>query len=172
MKLTRRRLIKFTVEGIRTKLDRIYLESLETSAQSASASRVSPSEVSALQEELESLYAEILPVAQMAAEQQFLEPALKSRVARNGQVLARSAQATNYVSTNSEYFLPIPTKSPDPRLPRLPYRPRPGPLGPPTSLPGLPTRRQRRHRDRHHRTRHPSLHRRGIPHPPPQPPAT
>ncbi|KAK3902907.1 hypothetical protein C8A05DRAFT_15101 [Staphylotrichum tortipilum] len=99
------RLIKFTVEGIRTKLDRIYLESLEASAQSVSASRVSPSEVSSLQEELESLYAEILPVAQMSVEQQFLEPALKSRVARNGQVLARSAQATNYIHDCLDYLI-------------------------------------------------------------------
>jgi hypothetical protein len=50
-----------------------------------------------LQEELESLYAEILPVAQMSTEQQFLEPALKSLAAKTRQGLARSAQATNYV---------------------------------------------------------------------------
>ncbi len=113
-KLTSGRLIKFTVEGIRTKLDRIYLESLETSAQSTTTSRVSPSEVSSLQEELESLYAEILPVAQMSTEQQFLEPALKGRMARNGQVLARSAQATNYVSNATKQPPLTPSNIPDP----------------------------------------------------------
>lgn len=97
------RLIKFTVEGIRTKLDRIYLESLEISAQSPTADRVSPDEVSALQVELESLYSEILPVAQMSAEQQFLEPALKSLAAKNGHGLVKSAQATSYVSCRDRY---------------------------------------------------------------------
>lgn len=92
------RLIKFTVEGIRTKLDRIYLESLEASTQSSAINRVPPDEVSTLQEELESLYAEILPVAQMSTEQQFLEPALKALAAKNGHSLVRSAQATGYVS--------------------------------------------------------------------------
>lgn len=93
----RGRLIKFTVEGIRTRLDRIYLESLELAAQSGATSRVTPDEVSSLQEELESLYAEILPVAQMSTEQEFLEPALKALAAKNGQGLVKSAQATSYV---------------------------------------------------------------------------
>lgn len=92
------RLIKYTVEGIRTKLDRIFLDSLELSAQSGAAARVPAGEVSALQEELESLYTEILPVAQMTTEQQFLEPAVKGIAAKNGLGLARSAQATSYVS--------------------------------------------------------------------------
>lgn len=93
----RSRLIKFTVEVIRTRLDRVYLEALESRAKTPSV-RVSADEVSALQEELESLYAEILPVAQMTTEQQFLEPALKSFAAKNNRELARSAQATSYVS--------------------------------------------------------------------------
>lgn len=54
--------------------------------------------MSALQEELESLYAEILPVAQMSVEEQFLGPALKSLSARNGKSLVRSTHAVNYVS--------------------------------------------------------------------------
>ncbi|KAL2259425.1 hypothetical protein VTK26DRAFT_6909 [Humicola hyalothermophila] len=99
------RLIKFTVECVRTKLDRIYLESLEVSAQSVTTDRVSPDEVSALQEELESLYAEILPVAQMSAEQQFLEPALKSLGAKNGRSLAKSAQATSYIHDCLDYLI-------------------------------------------------------------------
>ncbi|AEO55642.1 hypothetical protein MYCTH_2087011 [Thermothelomyces thermophilus ATCC 42464] len=89
------RLIKFTVEIIRTRLDRLYLEALEPPTKSA-PTKVSTDEVSALQEEVESLYAEILPVAQMSTEQQFLEPALRSLAAKNGQTLARSAQAISY----------------------------------------------------------------------------
>ncbi|KAK4238988.1 hypothetical protein C8A03DRAFT_14622 [Achaetomium macrosporum] len=99
------RLIKFTVEGIQTKLDRIYLESIEQSAQSRSSRRVSADEVSALQQELESLYAEILPVAQMSTEQQFLEPALKSLAAKNGHGRAKSAQATSYIHECLDYLL-------------------------------------------------------------------
>ncbi|KAK0630957.1 hypothetical protein B0T17DRAFT_490680 [Bombardia bombarda] len=99
------RLIKFTVEGIRTKLDRIYLESLESSTRSAASRRVRSNEVSALQEELESLYAEILPVAQMSVEQQFLDPALKNLESKNGHGLARSEQAVRYIQECFDYLL-------------------------------------------------------------------
>lgn len=119
-KLRLARLIKYTVEGLRTRLDRIYLETLEHSAQSSAATRVSSDEVSAMQEELESLYAEILPVAQMTAEQQFLEPALKSLAAVNGRGQAMSGQATSYVSlgkaTCSKSGLHALTQPKDPRV--------------------------------------------------------
>jgi hypothetical protein len=58
-------------------------------------------DITAVQEELESLYAEILPVAQMSVEQQYLEPALKSLSARNGQSLGRSSAAVDYVGGGS-----------------------------------------------------------------------
>lgn len=103
------RLIKFTVEGVRTKLDRIYLESLEASARSHANNRVMPDETSALQEELESLYAEILPVAQMSAEKQFLEPALKDLEAKKSHSLARSTQATSYVGGINTHPITIPS---------------------------------------------------------------
>ena len=91
------RLIKHTVEGIRTKLDRIYLANLNSSsAQDAHGS--DDQEVNDLQEELESLYSEILPVAQMSAEQQYLEPALRIIAATNGQGQERSMKAVKYVS--------------------------------------------------------------------------
>lgn len=93
------RLIKYTVECIRTKLDRLYLNALEASLKSGSSDKASKEEVSALQDELESLYSEILPVAQMSVEQQHLEPSLRSLSAKNGSSLNRSAEALNYVST-------------------------------------------------------------------------
>ncbi|KAK0717664.1 hypothetical protein B0T26DRAFT_740949 [Lasiosphaeria miniovina] len=99
------RLIKFTVEGIRTKLDRTYLESLEASIRSGTTKHVSADDVSALQDELESLYAEILPVAQMSAEQQFLAPALKKLATENGQSFARSKQAVRYICDCLDYLL-------------------------------------------------------------------
>ncbi len=64
---------------------------------SGTTRRVPPDEVAALQDELESLYAEILPVAQMSAEQQFLEPALKNLATRHGQGLEKSEKAVTYV---------------------------------------------------------------------------
>jgi hypothetical protein len=91
------RLIKYTVEGIRTRLDRIYLETLKSSSPSKGHDADSQ-EVNDLQEELESLYSEILPVAQMSAEQQYLEPALKAIAATNGQGQERSVKAVKYVS--------------------------------------------------------------------------
>ncbi|KAK0639544.1 hypothetical protein B0T16DRAFT_423361 [Cercophora newfieldiana] len=99
------RLIKFTVEGVRTKLDRIYLESLDSSMRSGATRRVSADDVSALQEELESLYAEILPVAQMSVEQQFLEPALKNLAARRGQGIAKSKEAVTYMNDCLDYLM-------------------------------------------------------------------
>lgn len=89
------RYIKHTVEGIRTRLDRIYLESLSKS--SANGHNGDTQEAVDLQEELESLYSEILPVAQMSAEQQYLEPALKAIAATNGKGQQRSVKAVTYV---------------------------------------------------------------------------
>jgi hypothetical protein len=88
------RLIKYTVEGIRTRLDRIYLDALNNSTNSLD---VDDKEVGDLQDELESLYSEILPVAQMSAEQQFLEPALREIAARDSQGQERSVNAVKYV---------------------------------------------------------------------------
>lgn len=91
------RLIKYTVESIRTKLDRMYLESLEASLKSGAGAKTPKQDVSPLQDELESLYSEILPVAQMSVEQQYLEPSLRSLSAKNGTSLNRSAEALDYV---------------------------------------------------------------------------
>ncbi|KAL2158866.1 hypothetical protein VTH06DRAFT_4058 [Thermothelomyces fergusii] len=98
------RLIKFTVERIRTRLDRLYLEALELLTKSTPA-KVSLDEVSALQEEVDSLHTDILPVARMSAEQQFLEPALKSLAAKNSQRLAKSAQAASYMHDCLDYLI-------------------------------------------------------------------
>lgn len=95
--LTESRLIKYTVEGIRTKLDRIYLDALNNPAQDIDDHDATGHEVADLQDELESLYAEILPVAQMSAEQQYLEPALREISAKNGQGQDRSVKAVKYV---------------------------------------------------------------------------
>ncbi|KAG9243119.1 hypothetical protein BJ878DRAFT_512346 [Calycina marina] len=91
------RLIKHTVEGIRTKLDRIFLEAAGNSKVAVSGAR-DMKEVSDLQEELETLYSEILPVAQMSTEQQYLEPALQEISSRNGHGQRRSVKAVGYIN--------------------------------------------------------------------------
>lgn len=91
------RLIKHAVETIRARLDRVYLDTLLSSPQSGIRDGAAREEAESLQEEVESLYLEILPVAQMSAEQQFLEPALKLLSSSNGQSLGRSVVAIDYV---------------------------------------------------------------------------
>lgn len=107
------------MEGVRTKLDRIYLESLDSSMRSGATTRVSTDDVSVHQEELESLYAEILPVAQMSVEQQFLGPALKNLAAKRDQGLAKSEEAVTYVCFHLRPCASALTPSTDERLPRL-----------------------------------------------------
>lgn len=92
------RLIKFDVECIRTKLDRTYLETLVSHVETGTSGHVAKEEIHALQDELESLYSEVLPVAQMSVEQQWLEPSLRSLSSKNGQSLKRTAEALTYVS--------------------------------------------------------------------------
>lgn len=95
------RLIKYTVECIRTKLDRTYLESLRSFPKSGSENQASKEEITALQDELESLYSEILPVAQMSVEQQWLEPSLRSLSTKTGQGLSHAAVSIQYVSLSA-----------------------------------------------------------------------
>ena len=52
----------------------------------------------ALEEEVESLYAEILPVSQMSIEQQHMEPALNTVTSRNGKDQHRTAAAVTYIT--------------------------------------------------------------------------
>lgn len=91
-------LIKYTVECIRTKLDRVFLEALELIPSSGISDKAAKEDVTAQQEELEELYSEILPVAQMSVEQQWLEPSLRSLSSKNGNSVGRSAEALAYVS--------------------------------------------------------------------------
>ncbi|OAA71803.1 hypothetical protein LEL_09038 [Akanthomyces lecanii RCEF 1005] len=98
------RLIKITVETIRTRLDTTYLSAL-AAAQQSRDSGADPDETEALQAELESLYSEILPVAQMSVEQQHLEPALQSISARSGQSLRKTASSLTYMDQCFDYLL-------------------------------------------------------------------
>ncbi len=76
----------------------MYLTALQSSQDLSKDPSYESEDISAVQEELESLYAEILPVAQMSVEQQYLEPALKGVAARTGNSVLRSEQGVGYVS--------------------------------------------------------------------------
>lgn len=92
-------LIKYTVEGVRVKLDRLYMEGLEGHSGSLDYRTSEQSgEMAELKAELESLYSEIVPVAQMSAEQRYLQLALRSIAAQGGQGAERSKKIAEYVS--------------------------------------------------------------------------
>lgn len=88
-------------------MDRIYLEAILAAERSGDVKAATQEDVKALEEELESLYSEILPVAQMSAEQQHLEPALKATNAQSGQSIHRSAVAVSYVCVFHQHILRV-----------------------------------------------------------------
>ncbi|RKL18044.1 hypothetical protein BFJ68_g4303 [Fusarium oxysporum] len=94
-----------TIEKLRETCMRIYLEAILAAERSGDVKAATQEDVKALEEELESLYSEILPVAQMSAEQQHLEPALKSTNAQSGQSIHRSAVAVSYVNECLDYLV-------------------------------------------------------------------
>ncbi|CAK7271227.1 hypothetical protein SEPCBS57363_004507 [Sporothrix epigloea] len=107
-------LIKLGVETIRTRLDRMYLEALQAGGEAEMVEEEDAKKMSlagtkenvvAVQAELESLYAEILPVAQMSVEQQHLEPALRSLSGQNMKDLTRVLVALDYVDDCLAYLL-------------------------------------------------------------------
>ncbi|KAB5517503.1 hypothetical protein GE09DRAFT_566794 [Coniochaeta sp. 2T2.1] len=99
------RLIKYSVEACRTRLDRTYLESLQAASTANGRHTVQVEDIKTVQEELESLYSEILSVAQMSVEQQYLAPALKSLSSRNGKSSIKTACAVNYIRDCLDYLL-------------------------------------------------------------------
>ncbi|KAG5927799.1 hypothetical protein E4U42_001768 [Claviceps africana] len=98
------RLIKTTVETVRARLDTIYLETLIAAERSSHLNPATSEEVTELQEELESLYSEILSVAQMSTEQQHLEPALRTIAAKSRQSLGKTVLSLNYVNECLTYL--------------------------------------------------------------------
>ncbi|KAM4057154.1 hypothetical protein HRG_003998 [Hirsutella rhossiliensis] len=99
------RLIKITVQTVRIKLDTVYLDSLVTAERSGHVKPATVEEVKALEEEVESLYSEILPVTQMSVEKQHLEPAIKSITAKTGNSLCRTTEALAYINDCLDHLL-------------------------------------------------------------------
>lgn len=74
---------------------------METLVEAERTGRVKPTtddEVKALEAEVESLHSEILSVAQISVEQQYLEPALQTVTTEGGQSAMRTSNALAYVS--------------------------------------------------------------------------
>lgn len=88
------RLIKHMVERVRTILDSTYLED---STGVDDYNEIGSANVEALKEEVESLYTEILPVAQIAVGQQFLEPVARAQGSYTAKNKATSGIAAKYV---------------------------------------------------------------------------
>jgi hypothetical protein len=76
---------------------------MDTLVEAERSGRVRPStdeEVKALEAEVDSLHAEILSVAQLSVDQQYLEPALQTVSTEGGQSAMRTSNALEYVSVN------------------------------------------------------------------------
>ncbi|PHH78740.1 hypothetical protein CDD83_3944 [Cordyceps sp. RAO-2017] len=98
-------MIETTAESVRVKLDLVYLEALVAAERSGRAKPATQDEVQALQQEVESLYSEILPVAQMSVEKQHLELAVDSISAKAGNSLRRTTDALEYINDCLDYLL-------------------------------------------------------------------
>ncbi|PFH58766.1 hypothetical protein XA68_13228 [Ophiocordyceps unilateralis] len=88
------RLVETTVDTARTKLDRVYLDTLVATRRSEP---VADDDVAAVREEVESLYSEMLPVAQMSIDRQHVQPAFDSIAAKSGRSLSRTTEALEYM---------------------------------------------------------------------------
>lgn len=90
------------MESVRIRLDRVYVESLDGSqVDKNDTTRQNGTEVIELQTELDSLYSEILPVAQMSVEQRYLHCALRAIAAQGNEGLERSRRIIAYVCSDS-----------------------------------------------------------------------
>ncbi|PHH55578.1 hypothetical protein CFIMG_000848RA [Ceratocystis fimbriata CBS 114723] len=99
------RLIKSTVELARTRLDRVYLDGLTSPLAATGFGTDELESTEALQIEVESLYAEILPVAQMAVENSFLEPARSTLLARHTAERQHTTAGLRYTNECFEHLL-------------------------------------------------------------------
>ncbi|KAG6038597.1 hypothetical protein E4U41_004019 [Claviceps citrina] len=98
------RLVETSVETVRARLDTIYLETLVAAEKSSAVEPATGDEVAQLQEEVESLYAEIMSVARMSIERQHLEPALQSAAAKSGTSLGKTVLSLNYINECLTYL--------------------------------------------------------------------
>ncbi|OBT99622.2 hypothetical protein VE01_03009 [Pseudogymnoascus verrucosus] len=98
-------LIKYTVEGVRLRLDRAYIEALGVHQVERKGTPQNEQEVMELQAELDSLYSEILPVAQMSAEQRYLDCAVRAIASQDKQGLEKSKTIIEYISESTTFLI-------------------------------------------------------------------
>lgn len=98
-------LIKYTVEGVRLRLDRAYIEALGVHQVEKKTTPKNEHEVIELQAELDSLYSEILPVAQMSAEQRYLDCAVRAIASQDKQGLEKSKTIIEYVRSDTSLHI-------------------------------------------------------------------
>ncbi|KFY64332.1 hypothetical protein V497_01747 [Pseudogymnoascus sp. VKM F-4516 (FW-969)] len=98
-------LIKYTVEGVRLRLDRAYIEALGANQVEKNSALHNDHEVLELQAELDSLYSEILPVAQMSAEQRYLDCAVRAIASQDKQGLEKSKTIIEYISESTTFLI-------------------------------------------------------------------
>lgn len=91
-------LVEYTAEGLCCRLDRLYLDAIQTSDLNSGSSLINKDEAMAsLEENLESLYLEIGILAQMSTNQQFSEPVLRELQNQRGHERKVSQNILKYV---------------------------------------------------------------------------
>lgn len=88
------------MERVRLRLDRVYMENLDGYPVEKNDIFEGEPEVTELQAELDSLYSEILPVAQMSTEQRYLDCAVRAIASQDKQGLEKSMKVIDYVRLN------------------------------------------------------------------------
>ena len=93
------RLITFVAEGVRLRLDRIYLDSLQDArhAPQEHGGATGTIEIDKLQEEVETLYSEIGSVADMSIQQTYLHPLLRLIRGRDDSAVQESESTLEHV---------------------------------------------------------------------------
>jgi hypothetical protein len=92
------RLATYRAEALRCRLDRLYCETTGKVRDDHQKDEASEEEIHSLQAELQSLYPEIISLAEMSAQQEHVKPIL-SEISQNGQSIEQgNAAKLEYVS--------------------------------------------------------------------------
>lgn len=90
----------YSADEIHYRLDRLYLDALQATGPSADQTAVEDETITALEEELESLYPEIEVLAEMSTKQQFHEPILREIHHEHSQLRVSSQQKLEQVGVD------------------------------------------------------------------------
>lgn len=93
-------LADYNAEEIHYRLDRLYLEAIQSGPSKANQTAPGSETIAALREELESLYPEIEILAEMSTKQQFHEPILREIHNQHSQLRAASEEKLERVGSH------------------------------------------------------------------------